>query len=89
MREAIGELSQALRALRRPDPWSPDIKVTDDFLDPLFALYFEKLGLPNLMRKTDYHVLARLVPKDKIDPEVVEKLDAIVAVAGKARPRED
>jgi len=41
------------------------------------------------MDKKNFHELARFVPKDKIDPEVKEKLDAIVAVARKARPRED
>jgi len=88
MLEAIAEISAALKIFGKPAPWSPDIKATDDFLDPLFRKYFEKLGLPNLMRKTDYHVLARLVPKEKIDPEVIEKLDAIVAVAKKAKPQE-
>ncbi|MCI0693948.1 AAA family ATPase [candidate division KSB1 bacterium] len=87
MRETISEVSAALKTLGKQDPWSPDIKASDDFFDPLFKKYFEKLGLPNLMRKTDYHVLARLVPKGKIDPEVIEKLDVIVAVAKKAKPR--
>ena len=64
------------------------IKASDDFLDPLFQSFFEKLSLPNLLRKTDYHVLARLVPKDKIDPEVIVKLDGIVEVATKAKPKE-
>ncbi|MBI2865314.1 MAG: AAA family ATPase [Chloroflexi bacterium] len=89
MRESIAEISQALRTLHRPDPWSPDIKATDEFLDPLFERYFEKLGLPNILRKTDYHILAGLVPKGKIDPEVIEKLYAIVSTAAKARPREN
>lgn len=87
MREAIEEISSALRILGKEDPWSPEIKATDDFLDPLFRKYFERLGLPNLMRKTDYYVLARLLPKEGIDPEVIEKLDAIVAVANRAKPR--
>ena len=42
----------------------------------------------NLLRKTDYHVLAGLVAKENIDPEVVAKLDGIVAVANKAKPKE-
>lgn len=37
-----------------------------------------------MLRKTDYHVLAALVPAELIDPEVIEKLDAIVEVAEKA-----
>ena len=88
MRECIQEIGGALRTLRRIEPWSADIKATDDFLDPLFQLFFDKLRLPNLIRKTDYHVLARLVPKDKIDPEIITKLDGIVAVAKKAKPKE-
>jgi hypothetical protein len=88
MRECIGEIGRALRTLRRIEPWSADIKATDDFLDPLFQLFFDKLHLPNLLRKTNYHVLARLVPKEKIDPEVVSKLDGIVATAAKAKPKE-
>jgi len=42
-----------------------------------------------MLRKSDYHILARLVPKNDIDPEVIEKLDAIVSVARKAKPRND
>jgi len=88
MRDSITEVAAAIEKLGRPAPWSPDIKAGDEFLDPIFMEYFKKLKLPNLMRKTDYHVLARLVPQEKIDPEIIEKLDAIVAVAKKAKPQE-
>jgi predicted transcriptional regulator len=37
------------------------------------------------MRKTDYHTLAPLVARTDLDPEVVEKLDAIAGVAARAR----
>jgi energy-coupling factor transporter ATP-binding protein EcfA2 len=86
MRESIEELSSAAKKMRKPDVWSPDIKATDDFLDPLFENYYEKLSQKNLLRKTNYHILAGLVPKDKIDREIVEKLNAIVKVAKKAKP---
>lgn len=85
MKDSIAEVASALKTLKKLEPWSSDIKATDDFLDPLFEKFFEKLGLPNILRKTDYHVLARFVPKDKIDPEVKEKLDAIVEIAKKAK----
>jgi len=78
----------ALQTLGRPDPWSADVKASDDFLNPLFERFFKKLGLPNLLRKTDYHVLARLVSKEMIAPEVITKLDGIVAVAKKAKSKE-
>lgn len=87
MHQTITEIENALRTLGKPSPWSAEIKVTDEFLDPLFAKYFEKLGLPNLLRKTDYHVLAQFLTKEKIDREMIEKLDLIVEVAARAKPR--
>ena len=74
-------------ALRDPsDPYWVNTKASDDFLDRVFAAFFTSLNLPNLMPKTGYHVLAQHVPRDLIDPEVREVLDAIVAVAEAARP---
>lgn len=87
MEESIGKIEGALAALRAPSPWGADIKATDEFLDRLFQDFYERLGLPNLMRKTDYHVLAAYVPVASFDPEIAEKLDAIVQTAGQARPR--
>lgn len=87
MNAAIEEISAALAALGKPDPWGPDIKASDDFLDPVFRKFYERLMLPNLMRKTDYHTLAPHAPAALLDAEIGEKLDAIVAVAGRATPR--
>lgn len=87
MRAAIEEVSEALHTLGRPDPWSPEIKATDEFLDPLFKKFFQKLNLPLQLRKSDYHILAALVPKERMDAEITEKLDAIVAVGKIAKPR--
>lgn len=87
MREAIEDVAKALQTLDRPDPWSPEIKATDEFLDPLFKKFFKYIGLPLQLRKSDYHILASLAPRERLDPEITEKLDAIVAVAQKAKPR--
>jgi len=86
MRGTINEIEQAMQKLNKGTPWSPDTKVTDDFLDPLFKNFFEKLGLPNLLQKTDYHVLAAFLAKGEIPPEVVEVLDKLADVASRARP---
>jgi ABC-type arginine transport system ATPase subunit len=86
MDEAIEQIEGALKTLKK-DPWSADIKASDDFLEPLFNKFYERLKLPNLMRKTDYHSLAAFVPEDRVDPEIIEALDAIVETASKARPR--
>ncbi len=87
MREAIAEVTGAFQTLNKPDSWSPDIKASDESLKPLFEWYFQKLGLPLQLRKSEYHILASLVPKEELDAEVTQMLDAIVAVAKKATPR--
>ena len=84
MRESIKELEDALRTLGRGSPWDGNMKVSDDFLTPLFENYFKKLGLPNVMAKKNFQELALLVPADRLDVEVREKLDAIAAVAKSA-----
>lgn len=87
MSHAIGEVENALRTLGKPDPFGPDCKVSDEFLDPVFRKFFAGLGLPEAtLRKTDFHILAPLVDVAQLDPEVAEKLDAIAGVAGRARP---
>jgi hypothetical protein len=65
------------------------VKASNDFFDPLFALFFQKIGLPNLPRKTDYHTLARLAPRDKMVPKINAKLDGIPGAAQKATYMED
>ena len=89
MEEAIDEIEKALATLGKGSPWSPDTKVSDDFLDPLFESFFKKLGLENLMRKTNYHTLVQYVPSDQIDSEVSEVLDGILEIANLAKPMGD
>ena len=82
----IQELEQSLKTQRRPDPWGPDIKVTDEFLDPLFANYYDRLGIPQQTYKRDYHGLADAIPVAEIPLEVSEVLDAIWDVSTQAKP---
>jgi hypothetical protein len=86
MHESIRDLETALSTLGKGSPWDPNTKVSDDFLTPLFQNYFKRLGLPNLMAKKNFYELASFVPLDKIDPEIREKLDAIVRTAELAQP---
>ncbi len=66
--------------------WWRTTKVTDDFLDLVFEAFFKKLNLPNLMRKTDYHRLARFLPKKEFDPEISTVLDMLVVVKQQSKP---
>ena len=86
MREAIEEVQSAMQKLDKGSPWSTDVKVSDDFLKPLFKEYFAKLELPNLMDKKAFYELVRHVPLEEIDLEIEEKLNAIVRVAKSAYP---
>jgi len=52
----------------------------------LFNAFSEKLGDPLVLRKNEYYKLAKFVPESSMEPEVVEKLDLIAAVAGQACP---
>jgi ABC-type taurine transport system ATPase subunit len=80
MRACIEDLVPPVALRDLEDPWWQNVKASDEFLDRLFADYYRGLGLPDLMRKTDYHQLARYVPKAAIDSEVSKVLDAIAMV---------
>jgi ABC-type taurine transport system ATPase subunit len=86
MQECIDDFVPRAALRDRSDAWWLNTKASDEFLDRLFVAFFKKLGLPNLLQKTDYHVLARYVPRVQIDPEVSQVLDAIVDVASRAKP---
>ena len=86
MSAAIEEVEKAMATLELGSPWDATAKVSDEFLSPLFASYFKRLGLPNQMRKGSFYELAQYVPEEEIDAEIGEKLDAIARVAGAATP---
>lgn len=72
----------------RDDFWSKT-KASDEYLDRIFAQYSERAGVPLQLRKADYHLLVQYIPEDLIDPEVTEKLDAILEVARHAKSLEE
>jgi len=88
MREAIEEVTKLLE-IDDLAPWSPDVKATDEVFDRVFKLFFKKLGLPLQLRKSEYHLLASMMPREELDGEITEKLDAIVTMAKKAKPKTD
>lgn len=89
MEETVRELVPPIALGDPSDPFWIDTKASDEFLDRVFPRFFERVGLPSdLMRKTDYHVLAECMTPEMIDPEVVSVLDELARIAGQARPRE-
>ena len=59
MENTIKEIEDALVTLGKGTPWSAGTKVSTDFLEPLFAAFFKKLGLPNLMQKNELSYFGR------------------------------
>lgn len=81
MRRTLDELERASSVFGR-DLWSDDAKLSDDVLSPIFANFYQALGLTNLMAKTDYHALAAFKDPTTIDPEVTEVLDKLLTTIG-------
>ena len=86
MNDAISEAEASLRFRGVASISDSEIKASDEVLEPLFRTYFTSLNRPNEMPKKNFHRLVQYVPDDEIDPEIVEKLDAIAAVAESVKP---
>lgn len=86
MREAIDEVARALQTLKGVSPWSNDVKASDEVLIPIFRAFSEKMGIPLDLRKSQLHELVSYLRPEDVPKEVTEMLDAIMAVARKAKP---
>ena len=86
MTAAIGQIEEGSRLLKR-DPWSHDIKISEQTASVIFELYFEKLNIPNVMLKGNFHELVEFLDVDEVADEVKEVLGKIAAVGSFARPR--
>ena len=80
MNVEIEAIVEANKTLGR-DAWSADFKVSDDFLTPLFQNYYRRLDRTNAMAKTNFHRITNILTPADIDPEIVEVLDTIQALA--------
>lgn len=85
MEKAMAEVTHLLD-IDNKSPWSTEVKATDEVLDRIFRVFFKAIDLPLSFRKRDYHLLTGFLSKADMDPEITEKLDAIVATARRARP---
>jgi len=90
MRAVVGDQIAPAMLRDASHPGWVSTKASDQILAPIMADYHQRLGLPNLMLKRDYHVLAAFVPLDLMDTtEIREKLDLIVDASRRARPLMD
>ena len=86
MRDSIDEVEEALAKLTRGSPWDGELKVSEEFLEPVFRRYYERLELPNEMAKKNFHVLARFIEEAELAPEVSEVLKLVSKVSSTAEP---
>ena len=84
MVDSIAEIEAANRLLNLGSPWDGDMKVSEQFLAPLFQNFYQRTGISSIATKSDYHFLVNYIEPDEIDPEVIMVLDAIASVADKA-----
>lgn len=85
MREVIRSLVPPVALESLEDPWWTETKASEQFLDRLFERFFDTLGLENILRKSNYHVLADFVDPEALDPEVIAVLGLIAEVASSPR----
>lgn len=89
MKASIEEIEQAINTIGKPSPWGPEIKASDDFLEPLFKNFYNKLELPVQFFKKNYYQLVQFLNKENLNEEIIEKLDEIVNVANRANSSKD
>jgi len=83
MEECIRQIVPPIAIENRNDTWWIKTKLSDDFLERIFELYFKKLGLINTFRKSNYHQLVTSLEPNEILPEVIDKLNSIIDIAWK------
>lgn len=81
MNNAIDEIERSLESLDKPTPWQGDLRVSDEFLKPLFKKFYNSIGLSNMMNKSNYHRLARFMRPEDISEEIVVFLNIIAKTA--------
>ncbi len=80
MVESIEETEDALRRLNLGSPWGNDLKVSEQFLSPVFESFYEKSGM-SITSKSNYYFLIDYLDASEIDLEVTNVLDAIYNVS--------
>jgi len=85
MKELIKDYIPPAALRDREESWWQDEKISE-VLDKIFKKYFQKLNMPVLMDKSKYFELILLAKPEDIDPEIVEKLNAILDIAISAKP---
>ena len=77
MKQTIEDITPPLYLKDLSHDWWSKTKLTDDWLDIIFAEFYKKMGLRQDFYKRDYYELIKLMKPTEIDSEITEKLDLI------------
>ncbi len=78
--DTLNELKKVME-FEDKDPWGTEIKASDKVLDLVFKNFSKKMGIPLILRKSEYYQLVEFLPPEMIDPEVTEILDIVNEIA--------
>ena len=83
MRETVSDYTLPVYLKNRDDAWWSDAKLSDDWLDKIFPVFYDRIGI-NVGKnfKQAYYQLITLMEPKEIPDEIREKLDALYEVLG-------
>jgi hypothetical protein len=86
MKQVIREVDAALRTLKLPSIWSPDVKASENVIPLLLTKFYSAIGMKVPFNKRDYWKLIDYLDPSEVDPEIINALDLIYSVATTAEP---
>ena len=86
MRETVSDYTLPVYLKNRDDAWWSEAKLSDDWLDKIFPVFYDRLGI-NVGKnfKQAYYQLITLMEPKEIPDEIREKLDALYEVLGASK----
>ena len=77
MKQTIEDITPPLYLKDLSQEWWSKTKLTDEWLDIIFAEFYKKMNIKQDFYKRDYYELIKLMKPNDIDSEITEKLDLI------------
>ena len=80
METVIKDLTIPLYLRDIDNDWWKNVKITDNWLDPVFSEFYSRIGIPQDFYKRDYYQLISLMDEKDVNDEIRVKLDLIYNV---------
>ncbi len=77
MQECINHCTLPLYLQDTTNIWWREAKLSTEWLDLIFPIFYQKLNIPQDFYKRDYYQLISLMEVDSIDEELIAYLDLI------------